>query len=680
MLRQMSKAQRMIRWLFPYSIKRLGIARLLFFSSSLSLCGSCFQPVPGINLWQLTDQVGSCVDLYSTSILDELDIILCSVGNVVPLMQANFNAAFSITQPGRYKVCENITTSAPILLVIASNNVTLDLGGYYLDGVTIALAIGATNSTIQNGFMRNAPQFIFISPSTQDLLIQNIVFDTSTASEPAINLPVGPAVGLTIRDVTFYNTAPQNILLMGSSGNTISNALLENINCNSTNQALTATLGTNAAIQIDYGDTIAVNKIGITNPYQGLDCIYVTNSDNIKFDGVSIFTTLPLVSGTPAALRVETSNNMLHHTINVDGAGFAFGFRVSGTAENFLSTFSYDECVVLNTAMTGVDISYVSDVTVEQCRINGCVTGDGMDLSNCNGVTITDCATNANNGYGLSLNSCSDTALESHTAVGNNSDGIILQGSISTILENCFITQNGGCGLSVSNSNNSVIQETTAFQNVMQGFLLTSCAHVVIKESSSLANTLDGFSFNMVDDIVISASESQKNGGAGFNIIGVNGGSIPGDPEGTVGRSPVFAEGCSAYQNGNPGFYFSNVGGVYITGCFASYNNNYGFHFDTGSWNVQVAGCYATSNALNGFITWDVSELLLSSYNNRFRECYGSHNNTNFVYDTLGIGDFAENNATFTFMIAPIGAVYTASQLTTPDFLGVIAVNNCEYQ
>ena len=115
------------------------IALISFSCISMISAQPCFQPVDSMNLWQMSKEIGECVNAYGESTIelldstidlldssiDLLDIILCSVGSVVRIMQSDLTSPYVITQQNYYKICENITASTTI--TISSNNVVLDL-------------------------------------------------------------------------------------------------------------------------------------------------------------------------------------------------------------------------------------------------------------------------------------------------------------------------------------------------------------------------------------------------------------------------------------------------------------------------------------------------------------------------------------------------------------------------
>lgn len=748
-------------------------------SLSLNMLGGCFQPVDGMNLWRMTAEVGSCVDVYGESILDELDQILCAVGSVVPLTQANFAAPYIITTPGYYKICENITALAS--LTINSDDVVLDLGSRFLDGIGISIGNGFRNITIKNGLMRNVPQFIDIAPFTQNILIENIVFEDATAAVITFGIRIadGPVTGLTIRDILFYNAPPQAIVLAGFGSNILSNIVLENIRCISTNQALTATPGVDATIHLFDCEVVEVRNVVVTDPFQGLDCILLDTCDDVLLDTISITSSLAS-GGTASGVRLDACNNVEHSQVSVFGEAFDIGFNVTTGAgsQNIL----YNDCSALGVNGTGFILTTGTDITYSHCVATGTVTGNGMTIIQVGGLSIDDCETNENDGTGLQISNCGRVALQAHRASLNQAAGIALSGGLGSSIKECFLTQNqtnglkisatgdltiegiftslnvqdgllisnsgsitaadlssidnGGngitmsgvsliaiqgfsiqkndvIGLSVISSNQVTINDGMIFENSndgikcdtisnltlsgcdvkhngSRGISILSSNQVIIKDCSILKSAATGLICDVVDNLVISGCEAQKNGFDGFFIRGANGGNIPtaGDPEDTTGRSPLFVENCSSFQNGvtssSDGFYFTNVGGVLVRDSFASYNNGYGFHFDSGSWNVQVAGCYATSNALIGFITWDspVPATSFSLYNNRFRDCYASHNNTNFVYNPFSaLSDFATSNTPGAALFPPIGAAFNAQTLTSPIVVvDIVPANFCGYQ
>ena len=144
------------------------IAVISFSCVSMLSAQPCFQSVDGINLWQLNNEIGLCVDAYGESTLELLDstidlvdssidllnTVLCSVGNVTEITQSNFAAG--ITAPGLYKLCESISSVGGSAIPITASDVILDLGGYSLSNINIIIDAVVANVVIKNGTIENA--------------------------------------------------------------------------------------------------------------------------------------------------------------------------------------------------------------------------------------------------------------------------------------------------------------------------------------------------------------------------------------------------------------------------------------------------------------------------------------------------------------------------------------------
>ncbi len=649
---------------------------------SFGLHGACFQPVDGMNLWRMTAQVGSCVDVYSESILDtlavieetildELDVILCSVGKVFPIVQANFTPTLTLSQPGYYKICENCTVLSGVLF-ISSDDVILDLGNYFLDGIFVIVGSGFKNITIKNGLMRNRNRFVNIGSSTQNITIQNMVFEDNIAGGSLFDISAnGPINGLIIRDVTLYDAAPQNIVLTGTVANPITNVVLENIRCLSTNQTLAAIPGSQATIHLVHCQAVEMKNIVIADPYQGLDSIFLESCEGVRIDKVDITSSLAS-GGSAAGVNLDLCNNIVHENVSVFGTAFNIGFNTTSVSGSH--NLVYNSCAATNINTSGFVVSFAFDLICNECIATGCVNGSGMDINLTQRATISDCTTNSNGISGLRMFNTLYIVIQGHKAITNGSSGIDCSGGVVFSITDCFLSQNADVGLNIVDALDIIIENIVTSVNGMQGISVTTSEQVVIKNVSALINDDEGIKCDTVDNIVISGCEAQKNGAAGFYIKGVNGGAIPTPSapsgSGTVGRSACLVEGCSAFQNGATGFYFTNVGGARVSDCFSSYNiNGSGFHLDSGSWNVHVTGCVATSNELSGFRTWDLALILASLYNNRFHDCHASQNGTSVIY--IPGNDFTQNNTAGSLMIPPLAGATLAALAMGPDPFGL---------
>ncbi len=649
---------------------------VLLFFSSLYIQGDCFQPVDGINLWRLTSQVGGCVNYYGESTFDLLDTILCSVGNVTSLVPADFGAPYVISAPGYYKVCDNITASTT--LTIASNDVVLDLGNYYLDGVSIIVQSSHKNITIKNGLIRNVVQAITVNAQSQNITIKELAFDAAVdgASPYGIKI-IGGAVGITLKDLSFFGAAPQVIVLEGSDGNIITQALVENVRCVSTNQGIAATIGSDATMHLTYCEATVLRNISVTDPYQGLDVIMLNTCDGVSLESIDITSDLGSTA-TARGVFVIDSNNVDHVDVSVFGAAFVLGFSLD-TSSPFViyDNFSYRGCSAVQTSGRGFFATNANNIVYESCEASMCVD-NGMDVQGLSNGSYVDCVTNNNGGVGLKMNICLGCTITSHYASKNGMQGITLLGVEIYVISDATLLLNESNGLFIDFFSRNVKLSGCYFGvNRAEGFFAKRSFNVSIEGSSALDNTTVGFFFDTVDNVAISGCVAQGNGQDGFYINGVNNGNIPGNPQGTTGKSPVTIESCVAMSNASNGFHFTNTGGVLVRDSSATYNSACGFHFDSGTWNASAEACTALSNASVGFLTWDP----VAAYQNRFRDCFAGSNGTNSLVNPLGGSDFAMGNTPGLQTTLPIASIYPSSVLGTPEagLFGIVSPMFCVY-
>lgn len=640
---------------------------------SLNILGGCFQPADGINLWRMVAQLGECVDVYGESILDELEVLLCAIGKVTPVVQTDFAPDLTITQPGYYKVCENITVPSRTL-IISSNDVIVDLGHYFLDGVTILITNGFKNITIKNGLMRNRNRFINIGSSTQNITVEQMVFEDNVAGAPfGIGAPAGgPINGVTIRDVSFFNAAPRCIMLTGLLGNIISNIVIENVRCVSTNQALTATLGTDATIKLAFCDTDEINNVVVTDPFKDLDCIFLDTCEGVVMDTIEITSTLSS-SLVAIGVRLNECNDIEHDNVSVFGRAFAQGFQALGGVPGS-SHLTYNACSATDTNTLGFGWNSVTDLKCSNCVATECANDTGMDLITGFNVAFDNCDTSNNAGRGIRILLTNNVTMTGHTAINNGGEGILFSGCTGSTLQDCFVSQNGITGINIIASSAFVLNNIFAASNTQQGILIDGGSNFVVRDSTFIFNTTQGLRCSIVDNVVLSGCEAQNNLAEGFYFEGVNGGTIPTSAiDDIIGRSPLAIEGCNATQNGvlsgSTGFYMTNVGGVRVADCVATYNGGRGFHCDTGSWNVDVSDCVALSNGLNGFTTWDNTIGVQTV--SRFHACHAARNRTTAGYIPI-LSDYTQNNTLATPMATPICGPVTSAQAFAPDPFSVV--------
>lgn len=529
------------------------------FLLSFMLQGECFQPMNGMNLWRMTEQVGSCLDIYGESIIEELDLILCSVGNVIPLTQADFTSFVTINAPGYYKLCENITTTTNQIF-IRSSDVILDLGDYFLEGVFIIIENNIKNISIKNGLMRNNSKFIDIGSSTQNILIQNMVFDTNTVSPSkfCINAEKGPITGLTIRDVTFYNAAPEHIMLNRSASDIVSHVILENINCVSTNQALTAIPGSDATIYLIASEYVHIKNLMVVNPKQGIDCILLDTCNGVDLEAVSITSDFPS-SGNAVGIKLIDCNNVNHANVAVFGSGFKNGFQVSTQPAVSSVNIFYNACSATEIEETGFELSTCLDTSWVDCKAISCGL-HGIRATNSSRITCTNCNADNNGGSGIFITLTDNLVIKDSICIGNGGDGISCVTVDNVVISGCNAQDSTGGGFFIQGVNNGSMPGNP------EG--ITGRSPVFIDGCSALQNGANGFYTTNVGGVLVTACFASYNGVNGFHF--------------DTGSWNVIVENCNALSNGVTGFLTWDT-----TVVAASLYNN------------RFRDCYAAHNGTN---------------------------------------------------------------------------------
>ena len=545
---------------------------------------------------------------------------------------------------------------------------------------------GVKNVTIKNGTIQNVAQGITIGSSTQNIVIEDMIFDTAIAGGTMYGIQAtGPVQGLTMNDISFYNAAPQNIVLIGSTGNLITNVSADTVRCVSTNQSLSATPGTQATIHLIFCENVKMRDVIITNPYLSLDCILLNTCDGVLLDTVDVSSDLALSTAT--GVNLFNCANIEHENVEVFGSALTNGF--SATTSSITVNLSYSNCSASNIAGTGFILSNGLNVKYSECTSFGCTSGPGFSVQASGQVFLENCTTSTNVGIGCSCSQITDLSIDAHSAFSNNSHGISCSSCENVVIRDSFVATNSSNGINVDDaltmgSNNIVIEGCVALENEGIGVSVVASNNVAIIDSSLQLNTQQGVKCDTVLNLSIRGCDAQQNTLDGFSIRGINGGTTPLDPfvldpQLTTGRSPMLVEDCSAQFNSSNGFYFSNIGGASVRDCFASYNTNYGYWFDTGCWNVHITDCIATSNNNVGFITWDTPEVGYSSAANRFHHCFATQNNTNDAVNTLGTGDYSVDNTPLTPMISAIGAPVSTNTTMVIGLQDIVPVDWSSY-
>lgn len=562
---------------------------------------TCSTPILGENLWRLSAAIGSCLDLLGNT-----------CGSFVSLTQANFNTSpLVINEPGYYKLCESVSSASFFTVEISSSNVVFDLNGNSMTNIGISIGNGVVldNVIVQNGLMNNAPNFITIVAAdggiTQNIIVQNLVLDTvvdvggaQTAIKASLNSNTASLSGLTIRNISIYNGAPNNIAIKGNNlffGPVISEVVLENIQLIDFNPDFTVNPAVDNAVYFFACIDVVVNNVVVQNLAAGVNGVWIDNIFDIFVTNAKVVSTQALV-GTPYGFYIAASGPVTFDRCVVDGGDYGFQNGILVTRGNF-EDHVYNNCFIANVAADG--LMALSVIAVNNCETDDC-GGNGFNLAACvgnnlfaqnnfdNGFLLTDgcqitnaiASTSSNNGFSFGFGNI----LVNSQSSSNGLAGYAMPEGTGNqnILINALSIFNLTDGFTVIGGNN-VISDSIAFRNVNYGFNIQS--NNVIEDCCSEFNS-DGGSYGCV---VSGSNNSLKNVIAHANS---NDGFL------VTGTDNLFIE-CTAMANNNDGFNITGDGNT-CNCCTAVDNGSQGFH-------VSVTdGCFITlstanTNSANGF-------------------------------------------------------------------------------
>jgi hypothetical protein len=191
-----------------------------------------------------------------------------------PIMYDGYN----VSSPGSYYLVTNLTGSAygvpgsPYGIFIASDNVTIDLNGFTLQGVSgsysgIYIYGSHTNIIVRNGIITGWAQngigynYPYSSP-------QNVVLEHLTVSANVGNGIVA-ANGFTISNCTIQNNQGTGILLDGNGSQVVGNILIGNNAANNVNAGAITIEGSNNRIEGNHVTGSGASGYGIALNYGG---------------------------------------------------------------------------------------------------------------------------------------------------------------------------------------------------------------------------------------------------------------------------------------------------------------------------------------------------------------------------------------------------------------------------
>ena len=167
----------------------------------------------------------------------------------------------NIVEPGTYTLNQSLINTTADCLVIQSNNVILDLGGYTIlgaDQTKIGVKVNGHYATVRNGIINNQSTGVQLLNS-QNTSAYNLTILSSTTGISLNDLSTGADVIYNIFENITINNSETGILF-SSPGSDIMHNLFKNINLsfisekNVSTSIAFATITNNTILNISYGD------------------------------------------------------------------------------------------------------------------------------------------------------------------------------------------------------------------------------------------------------------------------------------------------------------------------------------------------------------------------------------------------------------------------------------------
>lgn len=351
-----------------------------FFSLLAFGQGSLTPPGAPAETMQTLDQLGSKADEANTK-LDGLSSKADSRGTISSL-------PFNISASGSYRVTGNLVGAAGHDgIVIAADNVTVDLGGFELVGAGTGTAIGVrvvlnhTNVTIRNGTVRGWPGsgIGFDSISCVGTRVEEV----RALSNGAAGIAVGPHA--VVQDCAVRGNASTGVTAGSEShvagviavGNsyigilTGSNAVVRN--------CIASSNGSGSGISVGNNSTIS-NCTSNSNSGSGFSCSFAATFQNCSaqnntgsgfFGGDAIVLTgCAVTSNTGGGVFVQSGATITRCSLNGNGSDGI----LAGTGSVI------EECSVQENSGDGIHVSSSCLILANKCDGNGFLAGDGAGI------------------------------------------------------------------------------------------------------------------------------------------------------------------------------------------------------------------------------------------------------------------------------------------------------------
>ncbi|HRN78076.1 MAG TPA: right-handed parallel beta-helix repeat-containing protein [Candidatus Dependentiae bacterium] len=308
------------------------------------------------------------------NLVNTIDGNLCKMGCDFIIQQNDI--PYTITVPGNYCLAESITVGASNGIIVAADDVTLDLKNKIIEGsgTDMALVISGTNVYVKDGLITNFNNGISVESDAGFVLIENmIVNDCETSGIIVSNIETnvnncsvsggGLFGGIVGRMQEVNDCTIQNIIATGLG---IGSGAVSPVARNCTIQNIGGT-----------GVAIAVNNATVVNT--------IVSNANLGFDVVTNNNTIENCTACDTSSHgfyVEGNDNIVVDSIS-NNSGLD-GFHAEG------NNVTFRECCAVDSARHGFQVLDGSRYVISYCEsINSGI--DGFNIDPTNVATVSNC-------------------------------------------------------------------------------------------------------------------------------------------------------------------------------------------------------------------------------------------------------------------------------------------------
>lgn len=425
-----------------------------------------------------------------------------SLGQIEPRTPIS-SLPYTITQPGSYYLTTNLVGGATNGITVAANDVTIDLGGFVLDGngvafSGIALPNAQTNLVVRNGVVKRWNGAAGVE-----------AFNTYNAHVEGVQASGNGGDGLR----TGFGSRVKDCAASGNGGSGF------RLNANSALIHSVARLNGAAGILTDngcvvQGCTAAGNQaygISVGVGCAVSDCSAQANQSDgiVAVQQAAIFhcaSSQNAGNGIYALLRSEIGSCVMS-----DNGGR--GLYAGG------STVVKDCTARGNAGPAGIEVSDGSTLVGCVANANGGTNNTSSGIVTGSGCTIKDCTAVSNSGHGIAAGfGCT---IAGNTARANTLDGIRFNSSCGVTGNTCDFNGNGGDGAGIHATGQAARIEGNHCTANDRGIDVDADRNVIIRNTCGF-NTVDYdiVAYNKVGVIVTAPGSGAISGSAGGSGVG----------------------------------------------------------------------------------------------------------------------------------------------------------------